>query len=192
MLNALTFNLLIAAVICTATYGLTLYFDRQPPPRQVTIAPDLKFTVTDLEASKPVPAFAFTDMDGKSHEITDFKGKIVILNFWATWCAPCIVEFPALLDAAQAHKKDVVLIALSSDIEKEKVTQFLQKISQTHKAGKNAFIAIDDMGKITQDVFSTYRLPETIIIDREQNMRSKLVGANWTPEDLSQIIGSLQ
>ena len=187
-------NILIAASISVLTYGATIYFDQRPPPREIIVAPDTKLNTVTLEPGKATPDFSFETLNGKAHKISDFKGKIVILNFWATWCAPCLVEFPALLDVAAAHEEDVVLLALSSDLGPEKITPFLNKMEKQRgkKIPDNVFIAIDDMGKVTQEIFQTYRLPETIIIDREQNLRSKLIGANWEPEDLNKIIKELQ
>lgn len=178
-------NLFIAVLIGVATYGLTLYFNTRTP--DVTQAP--------IEMSAPVtgeitPEFSFTDINGKAHNIRDFKGKIIILNFWASWCPPCVKEFPIFLDIAAQNKDDLVFIALSSDHDPAAMKRFTDRLKLAN--ADNVFIALDEGTKITGDIFQTFRLPETIIIDQDQKMRSKLIGANWDSQELNTIIKEMQ
>lgn len=174
----------IIVLLGLAGYGITLYLDGRAP----------RGVETQTSAPAPmhtqIPAFSFTALDGAQHDIRDFRGKIVILNFWATWCAPCQKEFPALLRIADSHKDDIVLIALSSDIERAAIDRFLNKLS--YKPRANVHIALDDSQRITAGLFQTYRLPETWIIDRQQLLKHKLIGAEWTDEDLRSIIEKIQ
>jgi thiol-disulfide isomerase/thioredoxin len=185
-------NILIAIAIGALTYGITLYIDGgQPPQPIVNIAPQTENSVVALNPYKSVPDFSFTTLDSVSHDISDFKGKIIVLNFWATWCPPCIVEMPALLSAAKAHDKDLILIALSSDLEKEPVDRFLEKLGDDARQ-PNVLFAIDEQSRVTRDLFQAFKLPETIIIGRDGQMHSRLIGANWQKGDLENIIRELQ
>ncbi len=185
-------NILIIAVIGLGTYGLTIYFDRQTPPPAVIKVP----VETNIELDKTadiMPAFTFTTIKGKTFSTDDLKGKIIVLNFWASWCVPCVKEFPDLLTLAANHKDDVILIALSSDIEEETMLRFLDKMKRNAIPldAPNVLIALDEKTRITRGLFQTYRLPETIIIDRNGKMRRKLVGANWDTASVESFVSKL-
>jgi thiol-disulfide isomerase/thioredoxin len=174
-LVTLWFNAALFLAVAALGYGLTIYFDTASMPARAK---------TEI---KPLPGFSFTDLSGKTHKISDFKNKIVIVNFWATWCAPCVVEFPALLKIAADNKENVVLIALSSDANENDIKKFLQ---QQKKPAENVLIA-HDREDVTLKIFGVTQLPETILTDRDLNIREKLIGAEWEPAMLQKIIDSL-
>lgn len=192
-------NILIVLAVGLLTYGATFYFDRAEntlPPADIAAPTQSVASVetNEVEISQNVPDFSFTTLDGSPFDIRDFKGKNIILNFWATWCAPCVKEFPDLVKIATDYKENTVLIALSSDLEKESVQKFLTKIEKggaLNTGAENIFIALDENQNITQKLFQTFRLPETIIIDKNQKMRLKIVGAEWTPEDITSMLQEL-
>jgi len=136
-----------------------------------------------------VPAFEFTDVRGRTQGLGDFEGKVVVLNFWATWCAPCVKEFPVLLDLARKNAEDVVLVALSSDIDDASIDKFLVKYGYEDLAD-HIYIARDVSG-VTGELFGTYKLPETLIIDRGQRLYHKFIGANWTFEEAQNVLNRL-
>lgn len=179
-------NVLIVVSVGLLGYGLTVYFDHsvQAQPNIVEVPPKEDISV---QKDQEVPAFSFTDIEGKTHDIRDFKGKIVILNFWASWCAPCIKEFPDLLDLAKSFEKNAVLIALSSDQEEEPMNRFLNKID----LHSNVYVAMDEDVKVTNGIFGTFRLPETFIIDQDQKLVRKIVGADWSKQELGMFLRRL-
>lgn len=165
-------NLSLFLIILVAGYGLThLLFSRMPDVEQ-----------------KIVPSFSFIDLDGKEHHLAQFQDKTIILNFWATWCAPCVKEFPTLMALARENE-DVVLIALSSDLDDKAIDRFLYKYG--HNARSNNVYIARDTNNITADLFNVYKLPETFIIDRMLRLRYKFVGANWTKEEAQAILDGL-
>lgn len=168
-------NATLFIAVAALGYGLTTYMDHAAPPARAE---------TEIKA---LPDFSFTALDGKTHKAKDFRGKIVIVNFWATWCPPCVVEFPALLKIAADNKDNVVLIALSSDTKEDDIKKFLQ---QQKEPADNVFIA-HDREDVTLKIFGVTQLPETVITDRELNIREKLIGAEWEPRMLQKIIDSL-
>ncbi len=191
-------NIALVLGVIAIGYGLTLFLDyaRPPPEAQKNTSAQhitLSAKKTAQTQSKVVPDFSFSSLSGASYKISDFTGKTVILNFWASWCVPCIKEFPLLLQAAQAYPKDLVLIALSSDKSNEAIKRFLNKMEKQGNAywkAPNVIITLDE-NNVTQELFQTYRLPETILIDKSQIMRKKLVGADWTFSDLQSYIKDL-
>lgn len=187
-------NIAILLIVGVATYLLTLHFSSDPTPT-VNKVPDKEAVTKTIESADTMPAFTFTDIAGKEHSTDTFKDNIIILNFWASWCAPCVKEFPALIETARNNDdKGVILIALSSDLEEEHIHKFIRKMTKNQNinfGAKNMIIAWDKDQKITAGQFQTFKLPETIIIDRNQQIRHKLVGADWDINDLQTIIDDL-
>jgi cytochrome c biogenesis protein CcmG, thiol:disulfide interchange protein DsbE len=132
------------------------------------------------------PNFSITDINGAAHELENFRGKIVILNFWATWCAPCIKEFPQLLKIAKDHKDKIILFAVSSDVNDELIHAFLAK-QQFPKDAANIIVARDTQD-ITGKLFHTYKIPETFVIDRGGSIRAKFSGAEGQPQQIEPYI----
>ena len=144
---------------------------------------------------RPAPDVTFTNMDSSKISLKALKGKIVILNFWATWCPPCVKEFPSMLEIMDEFKGQVTLVAVSHDENSANIRRFLDKLpgtSRAHLKSKSLYLAWDPDKKIAADHFHVLRLPETIIIDQESRMVRKLVGEiNWTSPKMKAYFRSL-
>lgn len=176
-------NVAVLLIIAALGYAVTISLEHRTP---IIAQPS-----TPIEAVKnqqPAPDFTFTTTDGKTHSLKDFKNKIVILNFWASWCPPCIKEFPHFIKAAKEFENDVIFIGVSSDLDEAAMTKFTDKLGDLPP---NTFITLDEDQSITKDTFQTYQLPETILIDQSQIMRTKIIGADWDYETLQQHIKAL-
>lgn len=187
-------NITILIIVSVLTYALTLYLSDNNIRPTINEAPN-KDAIQKKMKGDEIPDFTFTDINGKTHTASDYKSKIIILNFWASWCAPCIKEFPNLLTAAEQHKDDVILIALSSDLDEAAIHKFITKMKATQNLNfdaPNILIALDENQEITAKKFSTFKLPETLIIDQNLNLRHKLIGADWALDDLNAIIEGLR
>lgn len=172
------FILLVATIIIGAaiTYFMDYSSALTPVASNISIA-----------QGEIAPGFSFIDQNGVEHSIHDFKGKIVVLNFWASWCPPCIKEMPYFMQLAAEFPDDVVFIGLSSDIQEQAMVKFLNKLKSDHEQSiqqDNVLFAFDKDTAITGDIFRIYKLPETIMIDKKGFMQDKLIGANWGYEDL--------
>jgi len=133
----------------------------------------------------PAPPITFTDGAGKTLSLDDFRGKVVLVNFWATWCGPCIEEMPALakLDGALGGP-DFVVVAISIDRGGAAVTKpFLDKL------GAGSLGIYVDVSTKAPAAFHTPGLPTSVIIDREGRLRGKLLGpADWSGEAARTLI----
>ena len=189
MSKSFTLNAALLIAITFFGYAMTsLLYQKKP-----NIITQPKAPAETLNNGAPAPDFTFTTPGGKAHKLSDFKGKLIVLNFWASWCPPCIKEFPHFVKLATDYKDDVIFIALSSDIDEAAMQKFLQKIKGEPAINldqNNIYIALDSKN-VTKEIFQTYTLPETILIDKNQIMRQKIIGADWTYEDLTSMVKPL-
>lgn len=133
----------------------------------------------------PAPATAFTIEDGSKRTLADFRGKIVLLNFWATWCGPCVREMPSLERLHNAlGGKDFTVIALSEDRKGwEKIAPFQKEI------GLTTLPLFHDTGSKMMFAAKTRGLPTTILIGRDGNELGRLTGpAEWDSEEAKALM----
>lgn len=148
-------------------------------PHTVFAAVPQNFVMGD--APKPMPELQFTDAAGNPRTLADFKGKIVLLNLWATWCLPCRKEMPAL-DRLQATLggADFEVVPVSIDRKgMEAVSKFYAEIGLQH-LGRYVAPAANRV----LDQFGVFGLPATLLIDRNGQELGRLIGpAEWdSPE----------
>jgi thiol-disulfide isomerase/thioredoxin len=134
---------------------------------------------------KPAPLLSFVGEDGQKLTLEKFRGKIVVLNLWATWCTPCIAEMP-MLDRLQQQLENlgVVVVALSIDRGgPEIVREFYDEHGIEHLG-----VYVDPTMRAQQDI-SAIGLPTTILIDREGNDRGRIVGpAEWDDAEAADLV----
>lgn len=133
---------------------------------------------------KPAPDFSLKDLSGRPVSLSSLKGKVVLLNFWATWCPPCREEVPSMVRLNQAMQgKDFQMLAVSIDEGgKNAVTAFFAKTGLTLPA------LLDTDGK-TSKRYGTTGVPETFVINKKGIIVKKVVGAmDWShPEVLAAL-----
>jgi cytochrome c biogenesis protein CcmG/thiol:disulfide interchange protein DsbE len=127
----------------------------------------------------------FTVSDGTSTvHLASYRGKVVLLNFWATWCAPCIEEMPSLLDLHH-QRPDIAIVAVSVD---EDGDQYKRFIAQRHVD----LITVWDPKKTAANLYHTDGWPETYIIDRNGVVRRKVVGdPDWSNPEIRAFLNTL-
>ena len=134
------------------------------------------------EVGKPAPDFTFPGLDGKMISLSDYSGKVVLVNIWATWCRPCIDEMPSMEKLYQEfNQDDFEILAVSIDaLGTEVVEPFMQKYNLTFPA------LLDPEGTI-KPIYQVTGVPESLIIDRRGVLAKKIIGAaHW---DLPEVVG---
>lgn len=140
---------------------------------------------TSAKEGKPAPVFTLKTDQGRSVTTTSFGGKVLVLNFWATWCPPCVQEVPSLNQFQQKFAgSGVVVVAVSIDKNDQKYKSFLSKIPV-------AFQTWRDPAADVSSEFGTYQIPETYIIKNGVVMRKLPEAENWMSDDLTQYVQSL-
>src|SRR5205085_10160476 len=148
------------------------------------IANTLRERITTVGDS--APDFTIKADNGQTVSASNFGGKLLVLNFWATWCPPCVEEFPSLDQFQQQFAKSgVVVLGVSVDKDEKIYRQFLSR------ARVSFLTARDPENKINAD-YGTFRYPETYIIDSTGKVVQKIVGkADWTDERIIGYVKSL-
>lgn len=128
-------------------------------------------------------SFTVTANDGKQYSIKDFHGKVLVLNFWASWCKPCVDEMPSLNRfAAEMKDKGVTVLGISVDHDEAKYKKFL-------KAANITFPVYHDPKADISSSYGTYKYPETYIIDKSGKVVEKIIGEKmWLdPEVIANV-----
>jgi thiol-disulfide isomerase/thioredoxin len=165
---------LAGAIVAAGSFAvyMLLGFNDESVPRKLGSI-DNFIPARDVQ---PAPMTVFLDEAGNRLTLEKFKGKIVVLNLWATWCTPCVAEMP-MLDRLQQQLEGlgVIVVALSIDSKGAKVVrEFYDEHQITHLE-----VYVDPTAR-AQGEFKVIGLPTTILIDREGNDRGRIVGpAEW-------------
>jgi cytochrome c biogenesis protein CcmG/thiol:disulfide interchange protein DsbE len=135
---------------------------------------------------KAAPDFALKDVSGNTVKLSDYRGKVVLLNFWATWCAPCKVEIPWFMGFETEYKnRDFAVLGVSLD---DDGWDSLKPYLIDHKMNYRVLLGNDDVSKAYGDVDA---LPTTFIIDRRGNIASThngLVSKNIYEDEIKQLL----
>jgi len=129
----------------------------------------------------------FIVQDGQNKiTLGQFRGQVVVLNFWATWCEPCVEEVPSLVEMQRRMKaKGVTVVAVSIDVDENAYKQFIKD----HNVN---LITARDPSQKSNHLYGTFKFPETYIIDRNGVMRRKFIGeVDWTAPDVMEFLGKL-
>ena len=158
----------------------------------------LAFGVVWMQSSKyepllvgmQAPDFNLPDMQGKTQRLSDYRGKVVLLNFWATWCKPCKEEMPSMEILWQNFKtEDFVMLAISMDrvTTKKDIPPFIESL-------RLSFPILTDSWGQTDKRYKLLGVPETYIIDQQGILREKVIGPrDWTtPESMATIVQLLK
>ena len=159
-------NGLVFIALCVVIIGMVVsgkYLNRVRARNHVVVAGDVR--------GKIAPDFELTSLDGKRVKLSDFRGKAVLLNFWATWCSPCKVEMPWFVDLQKKYGSDglVVLGVAMDDSDSAKIAQFASEMGVNYPV----LLGTD---KVSEEYGNVEFLPTSFYIDREGKFVGKGVG----------------
>lgn len=153
-----TTSLLLAALLSCAGYAPAA----EPQPAQ---------TLIELTERPRAPQFTLEDVDGKQHRLADLRGKVVVVNFWATWCPPCRREMPSLERLSQILKDDVTVIAVNVAEEVDTVFSYTGTLDVSP-----TFPILFDRDSRVLKAYPVRGLPTTFIVDRQGRIAYRAVG----------------
>jgi peroxiredoxin len=164
-----TFLIAVGLLICVVIGGMRL------------LASDLARKQVSALKDKPAPAFALVDLDGNQVELSDFQGRPVLINFWATWCPPCREEMPDIVATYEKHKGQGLMVLAISSEESAVVRGF---------AGENKMnfpVLLDSDGAVS-DVYRIRVLPTSIFVNKDGVIVHVFLGS-VTEEALEEFLG---
>jgi cytochrome c biogenesis protein CcmG, thiol:disulfide interchange protein DsbE len=136
------------------------------------------------EGGRP-PEFTIATDQGQRVTPESFGGKVLVLNFWASWCSPCVQEIPSLNEFQKRFAKDgVVVVAVSIDKNADKYRRFLDRIHVSFETARDPSADIPNS-------YGTFQIPESYIIKDGRIMRKFDNPADWTSDDIAQYVQSL-
>ncbi len=132
------------------------------------------------------PSFSVTSDSGQTISPASFGGKVLLVNFWATWCAPCVQEIPSLnLLQTRFRDKGLVVLGISVDKDEAAYKQFVSRFRLSFQTAR------DPEQKINGD-YGSVQFPETYIINAQGKVVNKIIGeANWTDDKMVNYVQSL-
>jgi cytochrome c biogenesis protein CcmG, thiol:disulfide interchange protein DsbE len=157
---------LVSILVAAALMSFSGCTGNTAPAKIGTVAPD--FTVQDAD---------------RKVTLSELRGKTVVLNFWASWCGPCIEETPSLVAMARKMRDhNVVVLAVSIDDDDAAYHKFIKDQGMD-------MLTVRDADKKSNDLYGTHVFPETYIIDRNGVLRRKVIGGmDWTAQEMTEYL----
>jgi peroxiredoxin len=179
---------LVAAIFCAATASsLLASIDQKRNQRSTRIVSNRSTRNTAaFQTATSAIDFELTDLAGKQVKLSDYRGKVVLVNFWATWCGPCQYEIPIFVELKRKfHKRGLEVIGISMDEgSQEQMVEFVRQYEINYPVVMGAFAKLDAFGQISD-------LPTSFIIDRNGRIHSRhqgLLGLNEIERQLPKLL----
>jgi thiol-disulfide isomerase/thioredoxin len=169
-------NILLLILCVAAGLGWTLYHDQKPLSDPIL---------------KAAPIFEAKTFNGQNIALSDYHGRVTLIHFWATWCPPCIVEFPTLVDLAK-EDENLTVLAIAVKDRKKDIDRFIAKNKII--LPENLIIALDADKAISETLYGTVKLPESYLLTPDHKISRKIIGAenNWNSLRWKKRIQKLQ
>ncbi len=142
--------------------------------------------VYDIQVGDHAPGFELSDDQGLGVSLADYEGKVVLLNFWATWCPPCIQEMPSLNRTYERFRENgLVVLGVSVDEDADEYSRFLQDAAVT-------FPTVRDPDRRVSTRYGTMKYPESYLISRRGRVLRKYIGPeDWGRPEIANYLRSV-
>jgi cytochrome c biogenesis protein CcmG, thiol:disulfide interchange protein DsbE len=166
-------NAIKASILIVILGGATYLALRQSPPRPLAIG-------------DTAPDFSVPALPSGSLDLKNYRGQVVVLNLWATWCPPCVEETPSLEQFAEKMRdRGVMVVSISVDENQSALQEFIQKYHLSFPVGR-------DPDRSLAARYGTFQFPETYILDRRGLVAEKVVGAtDWDDARIQSFVLNL-
>ena len=135
-------------------------------------APGSAVELKALPPNTAPPPLALPDLQGREHTLADYRGKVVLVNFWASWCPPCVREMPSMQRLNAALKgRPFVIVTVNMDETREEITAFL------HKLKIREFVVLMDRGGKVLQRWKVHVFPTSFVLDAKGKLRYAFAGA---------------
>jgi thiol-disulfide isomerase/thioredoxin len=162
MITMMKFNRILLGAVFFVTFSAVADWQQ----------PELSHNLTPVENIVPASDFELLDMDDEKIRLSDYRGKVVLLNFWATWCPPCIREMPSMERLhQQVNAEDFIVLAVNQMEDVDQVFAFTGQL----EIDPTFEILFDSESKVSHN-YAVRGLPTTYLIDKRGNIRYRAVG----------------
>jgi len=167
-----------------AVISTGFFHKREQPPAAADLFKKLK--IQRFSDKVPAPDFTLADLNGRRMRLEDLRGKVVFLNFWATWCPPCILEMPTMEKLHQEFGgKGLVILAVNFRENPEQVKAFLKQHQLTFTT------LLDPKGKVFE-LYQAWSLPTTTIVNKKGQAVGKVIGyRDWHKPEMKEFFRRL-
>ncbi len=178
-------NTLVLGVIAGFILGMALVFgiSRMQPTQKISDALGAADQSARLRQGSPAPNFELAALSGEAISLQDLHGKIVLINFWATWCGPCLVEMPTFQSFYEQYPQDLVILAVNSSDSPEEIAAFMDEHQLTFPA------LLDSDERVFRQYFVP-GFPTTYLVDRAGLIENQHIGV-MTATQLAKYLNDL-
>ncbi len=150
--------------------------------------PQMSHSFTALQPARPAPDFTLPDLDGKPVKLSDYRGRVVLVNFWATWCPPCRREMPSMERLSQRFKgQPFTILAVNQQEDPEQVFVFTGQIDPAPD-----FPILFDRNSTVSKAWDVLGLPASFIVDRQGRVVYRAMGGReFDHPEIEQLIRAL-
>lgn len=167
--------------------GLLFWYQKNIDKLPANRTPE-DFKVVARMEKEGVPNFTLAKLDGAQVSLEQYRGKVVIVNFWASWCNPCVEEFPSMLKLVERFNGDVVVLAVSTDDDRNDIEVF----TKAFNLPKPNFDVLWDQEKSVMKTYGVEKIPESFLVGKDGKLVRKVLGIeDWASEDAIRYFASL-
>lgn len=150
--------------------------------------PEMSHSFTQLKPAKTAKDFTLPDLDGKTHRLSDYRGKVVLVNFWATWCPPCRREMPSMERLSQRLKdQGFVVLAINQQEDPDKVFVFASQLKP-----EPTFPLLSDRNSAVANAWGVQGLPASFLVDKRGRVAYRAMGGReFDHPEITQVIQRL-